>query len=168
MSRKALVPKKKSPQKWWKEEEKSSIEEEKSSVEEKESNEEESSESFEEEKKQEISEKRKGQGWTEESAASKATKAQISARKFLSRKLATFSGSLEEWPMFISNYETSTKTCDFSHVENLAQLHKCLSGEILKAAKCRLHLPKTAPKIIETLRMMYGSAIESRSVDEFY
>ncbi|XP_058456758.1 uncharacterized protein LOC131434131 [Malaya genurostris] len=84
------------------------------------------------------------------------TKAQLSARQFLSRKLPTFSGNLEEWPMFISSYETSTKACGFSNVENLARLQEYLKGEALEAVRGRLLLPKSVPNIIETLRMLYG------------
>ncbi|XP_058456703.1 uncharacterized protein LOC131434070 [Malaya genurostris] len=84
------------------------------------------------------------------------TKAQLSARQFLSRKLPTFSGNLEEWPMFISSYETSTEACGFSNVENLGRLQECLKGEALEAVKGRLLLPKSVPNIIETLRMLYG------------
>ncbi|XP_058449188.1 uncharacterized protein LOC131429158 [Malaya genurostris] len=61
------------------------------------------------------------------------TKAQLSARQFLSKKLPVFSGKLEEWPMFISSYETSTKACGFSDLENLARLQECLKGEALEA-----------------------------------
>ncbi|XP_058443807.1 uncharacterized protein LOC131425723 [Malaya genurostris] len=84
------------------------------------------------------------------------TKAQLSARQFLSKKLPVFSGKLEEWPMFISSYETSTKACGFSDLENLARLQECLKGEALEAVRSRLLLPKAVPKIIETLRMLFG------------
>ncbi|XP_055615048.1 uncharacterized protein LOC129761356 [Toxorhynchites rutilus septentrionalis] len=84
------------------------------------------------------------------------TKAQLSSRQFLSRKLPTFSGQLEEWPLFISSYETSTKACGFSNIENLARLQECLKGEALEVVRSRLLLPKAVPKIIETLRMLFG------------
>lgn len=77
------------------------------------------------------------------------TKAQISDRQFLSKKLPMFSGRMEEWPMFISSYETSTKACGFSDVEILARLQECLKGEALEAVRITLILPKTVPKIIE-------------------
>ncbi|XP_062541842.1 uncharacterized protein LOC134209834 [Armigeres subalbatus] len=40
--------------------------------------------------------------------------------------------------------------------ENLARLQECLKGEALEAVRSRLLLPKSVPKIIETLQMLYG------------
>ncbi|XP_055622254.1 uncharacterized protein LOC129765843 [Toxorhynchites rutilus septentrionalis] len=84
------------------------------------------------------------------------TKAQLSARQFLSKKLPVFSGKLEDWPMFICSYETSSEACGFSNVENLARLQECLKGQALEAVRSRLLLPDAVPQIIETLRMLYG------------
>ncbi|XP_053692618.1 uncharacterized protein LOC128741066 [Sabethes cyaneus] len=84
------------------------------------------------------------------------TKAQLSARQFLSRRLPIFTGKLEEWPMFISSYETSTEACGFSNVENLARLQESLKGQALEAVRSRLLLPTAVPEIIKTLRMLYG------------
>ncbi|XP_062540767.1 uncharacterized protein LOC134208840 [Armigeres subalbatus] len=84
------------------------------------------------------------------------SKAQLSARQFLSKKLPTFTGRLEEWPMFISAYETSNAACGFSNVENLARLQECLKGQALEAVRSRLLLPSAVPHIIKTLRMLYG------------
>ncbi|XP_065091440.1 uncharacterized protein LOC135712376 [Ochlerotatus camptorhynchus] len=139
------------------EEEESSEVEEKSSEAEEESSEEDSSES--EEESSESSEEDHNQRDYRRRVRhrhQKPTKAQLSSRHFLSRKLPTFSGKLEEWPMFISSYETSTKACGFSNVENLARLQECLKGEALEAVRSRLLLPKAVPKIIETLRMLFG------------
>ncbi|XP_062538577.1 uncharacterized protein LOC134206858 [Armigeres subalbatus] len=134
-----------------------SEEEESSPEEEEDCTEEESSESSEEEKRQERSrQKQRGIRQGRQSRQQEPTRAQMSARQFLSRKLPTFSGKLEEWPMFVSSYETSTKACGFSDVENLARLQECLKGEALEAVRSRLLLPKSVPKIIETLQMLYG------------
>ncbi|XP_062713284.1 uncharacterized protein LOC134290229 [Aedes albopictus] len=117
------------------EEEDSSSEEEESSAEEEESSEE-SSESSEEEKQEEKPRRKSGKEKDgRKNRQREPTKAQMSARQFLSRKLPTFSGRMEEWPMFISSYETSTKACGFSDVENLARLQECLKGEALEAVR---------------------------------
>lgn len=84
------------------------------------------------------------------------TKAQLSARQFLARKLPVFSGHPEDWPMFISSYETANEACGFSNVENLARLQESLKGQALEAVRSRLLLPNAVPQIIETLRMLYG------------
>ncbi|XP_055615183.1 uncharacterized protein LOC129761486 [Toxorhynchites rutilus septentrionalis] len=84
------------------------------------------------------------------------TKAQISARQFLSRKLPTFTGRHEEWPIFLSSFNTTTKACGFSNLENLARLQESLRGPARDSVCSRLLLPEAVPQIIETLRMLYG------------
>ncbi|XP_055645114.1 uncharacterized protein LOC129780714 [Toxorhynchites rutilus septentrionalis] len=84
------------------------------------------------------------------------TKAQLSARQFLSKRLPTFSGKPEEWVMFITTYQTTTKACGFSNLENLARLQECLKGPALEAVYTRLLLPSSVPRIIEELREQFG------------
>lgn len=71
-------------------------------------------------------------------------------------KLAPVSDKSEDWPMFISSLETSTKVCGFSDLKNLTRLQQCLEWEILNAVKRRLFLSKFVPKVVEILRMLYG------------
>ncbi|XP_058840906.1 uncharacterized protein LOC131696379 [Topomyia yanbarensis] len=141
--------------------EESSEEEENSAEEEEDSSEAEGSVETKEESSDEEEDRRESRRRSEgmqrrRSHHQELTKAQLSSRQFLSKKLPTFSGKLEEWPMFISSYETSTKACGFSNLENLARLQECLRGEALEAVRSRLLLPKAVPKIIETLRMLFG------------
>lgn len=82
------------------------------------------------------------------------TRAQLSARQFLSKKLPTITGRLEEWLMLISAYKTSTTACGFSNVLNVAQLQECLEGQALNTVRSRLLLPSAMPLIIKTLRML--------------
>ncbi|XP_053691758.1 uncharacterized protein LOC128740249 [Sabethes cyaneus] len=84
------------------------------------------------------------------------TKAQLSARQFLAKKLPVFTGRSEDWPMFISSFETTNEACGFSNVENLARLQECLKGQALESVRSRLLLPEAVPQIIESLRMLYG------------
>lgn len=44
---------------------------------------------------------------------------QISARQATSRELPSFSGAIEEWPIFVASYVHSTLTCGYSDEENL-------------------------------------------------
>ncbi|XP_065080970.1 uncharacterized protein LOC135703620 [Ochlerotatus camptorhynchus] len=147
------------------EEEKEESEEESGSEEEKEDSEEsgsdEGSSEMEEESRLEKEETSSEEEEVEEKRRPKKrhrhpTKRQLSARQFLSKKLPIFSGRLEEWPMFISAYETSNDACGFSDVENLARLQECLKGSALEAVRSRLLLPKAVPQIIDTLKMLYG------------
>ncbi|XP_055632345.1 uncharacterized protein LOC129772855 [Toxorhynchites rutilus septentrionalis] len=84
------------------------------------------------------------------------TKAQRAARQILSKRLPIFTGKLEEWPLFYSSFVNSTEACGFSHIENLVRLQECLKGPALEAVRSRLLLPQAVPRVIETLRMLYG------------
>ncbi|XP_053698909.1 uncharacterized protein LOC128745868 [Sabethes cyaneus] len=72
------------------------------------------------------------------------------------RDLPTFSGSPADWPVFISNFMTSTLTCGYSPAENLIRLQSSLKGAALESVRSRLLLPASVPQIIETLCILYG------------
>ncbi|XP_062541454.1 uncharacterized protein LOC134209488 [Armigeres subalbatus] len=80
----------------------------------------------------------------------------IAARQVMGKELPTFSGSPEEWPIFISCFEQSTTTCGYSDAENLIRLQRCLKGSALEAVRSRLLLPSGVPSVINTLRTLYG------------
>lgn len=84
------------------------------------------------------------------------TNRQIAARHVVSKELPTFSGDPEEWPIFISSLETSTRTCGYSLDENLARLQRSLKGRALDAVRSRLLFPSSVPQVIETLRVLFG------------
>lgn len=82
--------------------------------------------------------------------------AQLAARQVLTRDLPSFSGQPDDWPVFISCFEMGTRECGFSNAENLIRLQRSLKGPALEAVKSRLLLPNAVPRVIETLRMLYG------------
>ncbi|XP_062699634.1 uncharacterized protein LOC115257830 [Aedes albopictus] len=82
--------------------------------------------------------------------------AQIAARQVWPKKLPTFSGVIEEWPIFISSYENSNAACGFSDVENLIRLQESLKGPALETVRSRLVLPANVPRVVDTLRRIYG------------
>ncbi|XP_062715819.1 uncharacterized protein LOC134291715 [Aedes albopictus] len=82
--------------------------------------------------------------------------AQLSARQVWPKRLPAFSGAAEEWPIFISSYESSNTACGFSEVENLIRLQESLKGPALEMVRSRLVLPANVPKVVETLRRVYG------------
>ncbi|XP_053698696.1 uncharacterized protein LOC128745645 [Sabethes cyaneus] len=84
------------------------------------------------------------------------TRAQRAARQVLSKKLPTFSGRVEEWPLFYSSYVNSTAACGFTNIENLVRLQECLKGPALDSVRSRLLLPGSVPQVIHTLQMLYG------------
>ncbi|XP_062700972.1 uncharacterized protein LOC115254910 [Aedes albopictus] len=84
------------------------------------------------------------------------TKAQLSARNGITRKLPVFTGNPEEWPLFIGSYNASNTACGFSDVENLVRLQECLRGPALESVRSQLLLPQSVPRVINKLRQLYG------------
>lgn len=80
----------------------------------------------------------------------------LSARQVMPKDLPYFSGKPEEWPVFISNFENTTKACGFTDKENLVRLQRCLKGKALEAVRSMLLIASTVPQVIETLRMLFG------------
>ncbi|XP_062707764.1 putative mediator of RNA polymerase II transcription subunit 12 [Aedes albopictus] len=84
------------------------------------------------------------------------TPQQLTSRQSLARDLPTFSGDPAEWPIFISNFEYTTRTCGYTNGENMVRLERCLRGHALESVRSRLVFPAAVPQVIETLRMRYG------------
>lgn len=81
---------------------------------------------------------------------------QIMFRHNVKRDLPEFSGTPEDWPLFISSYRQSTKTCGFSNEENLVRLQKSLKGKAKAMVTSQLCLPACVPNVIKTLEMIFG------------
>uniref|UniRef100_A0A182YSK5 Zinc finger PHD-type domain-containing protein n=1 Tax=Anopheles stephensi TaxID=30069 RepID=A0A182YSK5_ANOST len=84
------------------------------------------------------------------------TQSQVSARHVVSGKLPIFSGNPDEWDMFFSSFEESTRLCGYSDGENMQRLRECLRGHALKSVKRRLFYGNNLAEVIETLKTMYG------------
>ncbi|XP_052901623.1 uncharacterized protein LOC128309307, partial [Anopheles moucheti] len=84
------------------------------------------------------------------------SQSQIAARKASGRELPTFSGSAEQWPLFISSYEHSTAICGYSDYENLLRLQKALKGAALEAVSSLLLLPSGLKEAIDVLKLRFG------------
>lgn len=78
------------------------------------------------------------------------------ARQSMKTDLPTFSGRADEWPIFISAYESSTNACQFSEVENLQRLQRSLKGTARTMVEALLANPTFVPQIINTLRNLFG------------
>ncbi|XP_062713779.1 uncharacterized protein LOC134290623 [Aedes albopictus] len=83
-------------------------------------------------------------------------RSQLAARQAVSRDLPEFSGNSEDWPLFLSVFNTSTQMCGFSPEENMLRLRKCLKDRALEAVRCRLLHPSNVDGVIATLKMLYG------------
>lgn len=55
--------------------------------------------------------------------------------------LPMFDGKLDEWPMFHSAFERSTKLCGFSNEENLDRLQSALKGVAKQLVEGQFYLP---------------------------
>ncbi|XP_058467435.1 uncharacterized protein LOC131440300 [Malaya genurostris] len=84
------------------------------------------------------------------------TSQQLATRQVIPRELPSFTGNPEEWPLFISSYNTSTEICGYTEAENLIRLQRCLRGPALEAVRSRLMLPASVPHVIKTLQTLYG------------
>ncbi|XP_055584725.1 uncharacterized protein LOC129737589 [Uranotaenia lowii] len=80
----------------------------------------------------------------------------LAARQVIAKDLPSFSGNPEEWPIFISTYESTTSMCMFTDEENLSRLRTCLRGEALDAVRSFLIQPSTVRKAIDVLRLRFG------------
>ncbi|XP_055591192.1 uncharacterized protein LOC129743240 [Uranotaenia lowii] len=84
------------------------------------------------------------------------SRSQLAARHAVTKELPTFSGNPEEWPLFISTYESSTRMCGFSDEENLLRLQRSLKGRALETVRSRLLHPAGLAGVIRTLKTLYG------------
>lgn len=81
---------------------------------------------------------------------------QMLTRHSIGKELPIFSGRPEEWAIFISAFEHSTSAMGFTNYENLMRLQKSLKGKARETVESQLSLPSCVPKIIDTLRMIFG------------
>lgn len=83
-------------------------------------------------------------------------KSQLAARQAVSKDLPDFNGNPEDWPLFLSMFNSSTQMCGFSNEENMLRLRKCLKGKALEAVRCRLLHPSNVVSVMTTLKMLFG------------
>lgn len=80
----------------------------------------------------------------------------IAARHVIGKKLPPFHGDPLSWPIFLSQFETSTKVCHITDAENLLRLAEALKGDAHKAVEKLLYMPENVPSIIDILRRTFG------------
>lgn len=81
--------------------------------------------------------------------------------KFITRQtcateLPTFSGAPEEWPLFISIFNTTTRVCGYTDDENIARLVKALRGEARESVLALLVSSTNVERIVNTLQLRFG------------
>ncbi|XP_058826515.1 uncharacterized protein LOC131686265 [Topomyia yanbarensis] len=80
----------------------------------------------------------------------------LAARQAISKDLPTFSGNPEEWPLFLSTFNSTTAMCGFTNEENIVRLQRSLKGRAFEAVKCRLMHPSNVNGVLSTLKMLFG------------
>ncbi|XP_058464118.1 uncharacterized protein LOC131438258 [Malaya genurostris] len=83
-------------------------------------------------------------------------RSQLAARQAVPKELPDFNGDPEDWPLFLSMFNSSTQMCGFSNEENMLRLRKCLKGQALEAVRCRLLHLSNVNGVMSTLRMLFG------------
>ncbi|XP_058449233.1 uncharacterized protein LOC131429200 [Malaya genurostris] len=84
------------------------------------------------------------------------TREQIAARQAVSKDLPQFSGDPEDWPLFLSTFNSTTAMCGFTDEENTIRLQRCLKGRAYDAVKSCLMHPSNVKSVLATLRMLFG------------
>ncbi|XP_030386687.1 uncharacterized protein LOC115633383 [Scaptodrosophila lebanonensis] len=70
--------------------------------------------------------------------------------------LPMFSGSAEQWPLFIANFNDTTEEFNYTNRQNLIRLQKCLTGEAKETVAAMLIYPDDVPTVIEELKFRFG------------
>ncbi|XP_058826902.1 uncharacterized protein LOC131686906 [Topomyia yanbarensis] len=81
---------------------------------------------------------------------------QLVARQAISKDLPLFSGNPEEWPLFLSSFNSTTAMCGFTNEENIVRLQRSLKDRAYEAVRCRLMHPSNVNGIMSTLKMLFG------------
>ncbi|XP_062701742.1 uncharacterized protein LOC134285262 [Aedes albopictus] len=81
---------------------------------------------------------------------------QLAARQVVAKDLPPFTGNPEEWPIFFSTYESTTRMCGYTNDENMIRLRNCLRGDAFAAVRSFLLHPSTVDRAISALKLRFG------------
>lgn len=79
-----------------------------------------------------------------------------SARQVVKLDLPVFDGKPEEWPAFLSTFNSTTSLCQIQNVENIQRLDKALKGCARRAVSGLLVFPDKVQTIMDRLRLLFG------------
>ncbi|XP_043063902.1 uncharacterized protein LOC122320026 [Drosophila ficusphila] len=96
----------------------------------------------------------KGQTYTDDFNSNAITS--FMARQTIKQELPTFSGDPLEWPIFIAEYENSSRIFNFSDYENINRLRRALTGRAKECVQSLLLVPHNVHDIIGILRNRFG------------
>ena len=72
------------------------------------------------------------------------------------KELPSFSGNVMDWPIFLNEFETSTKEQKLSNTDNLRRLNKALQGKARKAVESLLSSSENVDQIMRMLKSNFG------------
>ncbi|XP_062703599.1 uncharacterized protein LOC134286050 [Aedes albopictus] len=78
------------------------------------------------------------------------------ARSTGNNNLPTFDGNVREWQLFINQYRLSTEAGEYSGIENVVRLNKCLVGKAREAVQHMLMTSVDGEEIIKALELRFG------------
>jgi hypothetical protein len=87
-----------------------------------------------------------------------ATVSTLMRRQVIKHDLPAFDGKYDEWPIFFSQYQMTTKACKLTDVENIQRLQKSLRGEARAAVKSMLVSPNNLDRVMKILQKRYGKS----------
>jgi hypothetical protein len=93
------------------------------------------------------------------SDASETDEAEVTTlmrRQVIKHYLPAFDGKYDEWPIFFSQYQMTTKACNVTDVENIQRLQKSHRGSAREAVKSMLVSPSNLHRVMKILRKWYG------------
>jgi hypothetical protein len=77
-------------------------------------------------------------------------------RQITKHDLPPFDGKFEEWPIFFSQYEMTTRACKLTDIENIQRLQKALKGEAREVVRAMLVSDRNVDRIMDILQQRYG------------
>jgi hypothetical protein len=76
--------------------------------------------------------------------------------QIIKHDLPPFDGKFEEWPIFFSQYEMTTRACKLTDIENIQRLQKALKGEAREVVRAMLVSDRNVDRIMDILQQRYG------------
>lgn len=70
--------------------------------------------------------------------------------------LPVFSGEYKDWPNFISEFEDTTISEEYSTLQNNSRLKKCLTGPTREVVDSMMIHHSNVPQVIEKLKTRFG------------
>jgi hypothetical protein len=78
------------------------------------------------------------------------------SRQTIGKELPIFSGNPEEWTSFEAEYVRTTEACQFTQLENMSRLRKCLRGKAKEVVQAAMAASDKADEVMAMLNKQFG------------